>query len=149
MLLALYQCNSAKRIVPSDSLTWAIPLRFRHRPTSVPFSQPANLANRLPNGECLDVRNVADDREVHSAIVPELRRAVNLTSNALAFTRGRHRRTRGRRVQRLIRRQILLRVTDVSAGPGEDHDVAISVPEPALAVVGSGIHMGLLEDLGP
>lgn len=64
------------------------PLAFPPPPTSVPFSQPANLANRLPNGECLDVRNVADDREVHSAIVPELRRAVNLTSNARALSRG-------------------------------------------------------------
>ncbi len=49
---------------------------------SVLFSQPANLANRFPNGECLDVRNVADDREIHSAIVPEPRRAVNQPSNS-------------------------------------------------------------------
>jgi len=58
------------------------PLALPPSPTSVPSSQPANLTNRFPNGECLDICNVADDREVHSAIVPELRRAVNLPSNA-------------------------------------------------------------------
>lgn len=63
------------------------PLALPLPPASVPFSQPANLASRFPNDECLDVRNVADDREVHSAIVPELHRAVNPPSNAMPISR--------------------------------------------------------------
>ncbi len=62
------------------------PLALPPSPTSVPSSQPAHLTNRFPNGECLDICNVADDREVYSAIVPELRRAVNLPSNGLELS---------------------------------------------------------------
>ena len=68
------------------------PLALPSSPTSVPSSQPANLTNRFPNGECLDICNVADDREVHSAIVPELRRAVNLPSNRSGISCGAKRR---------------------------------------------------------
>ena len=73
---ASYQCISARRTERSGSLTRAIPLHLRQRP------RPYILRNRAisrssPCGERLDLRNIAQNFEVHPAIVANPCNSVN------------------------------------------------------------------------
>src|SRR5262245_9155721 len=84
---ASYQCTSARWTEPSGQPNTRDTLSLAPATASIGSSQAGNLADSGRGGECLDIRDVAQNLEAHRPIVSKPFQPVNLARRSTALAR--------------------------------------------------------------